>query len=267
MVIVVKAGGRALGKNLDGIVKDIANIAKQEQVVFVHGGGDEVTEMCKRLGIEPKFVVSPEGIRSRYTDEKELEVYVMVMAGKINKSIVSKLIALNTKVIGITGADGPTLIAERKKKIVVVDERGRKRAIEGGYTGKIVRVETGLLTKILGEGFVVVLAPIAVDLEGTLLNVDGDQAAYSVASALKVNSLIILSDVEGVLMGGKLVKSLKMSEVDQMLKDIGFGMNRKVMLAKKAVEEGVGRVIIASGLVDNPVTKALQGFGTVLEPG
>lgn len=265
MVIVIKAGGRALSKNLDGIVRDIAEVTQRENIVFAHGGGDEVTEMCKKLGIEPKFVVSPEGIRSRYTDERELEVYVMVMAGKINKSIVSKLIALNIRSIGITGADGPTLIAERKKKIVVVDERGRKRVIDGGYTGRIVKVDTGLLNKLLDDKYVIVVAPIAVDNEGTLLNVDGDQAAYAIASALKASVLVILTDVEGVIINGSLVKKIAISEVDNILKDVGFGMNRKIMLAKKAVEEGVGKVVISSGLIENPVTKALQGVGTVIE--
>lgn len=267
MVLVVKAGGRALTQNMEGIVKDIARISKNEQVVFVHGGGDEVTDICKKLGIEPKFVVSPEGIRSRYTDEKELEVYVMVMGGKLNKAIVSKLVALNVNVIGISGADGPTLIAERKKKIVIVDERGRKRVIDGGYTGKIVRVEKDLITKLLGAGYVVVLSPIAVDIDGTLLNVDGDQAAYAIASALNASYLILLTDVEGVIIDGVVIKRLKTSEVDNVVKNIGFGMNRKVMLAKKAVEEGVGKVIISSGLIENPIIGALQGMGTVIELG
>lgn len=267
MVLVVKAGGRALSKNLDGIVKDVATLAQREDVVFVHGGGDEVTELCKRLGIEPKFVVSPEGIRSRYTDENELEVYVMVMAGKINKAIVSRLIALNARAIGISGADGPTLIAERKKRIVVVDERGRKRVIDGGYTGRIVKVNTELISKLISERYIVVVAPIAIDNEGTLLNVDGDQAAYAIASALKAHTLVVLSDVDGVIVDGNVVSRLSPREVDEILNRIGFGMNRKVMLAKKAVEEGVGRVVISSGLVENPVTSAIMGKGTIISGG
>jgi acetylglutamate/LysW-gamma-L-alpha-aminoadipate kinase len=267
MVVVVKVGGRALEKNIDGIVADIADIGKRERVIFVHGGGDIVTEVSKKLGIEPKFVMSPEGIRSRYTDEKELDVYVMVMAGKINKQIVSKLIALGTQAIGITGADGPTLIAERKKRIVIVDERGRKRVIDGGYTGRIVKAEVKLLQTLLNSGFTVVVAPIAIDAEGTLLNVDGDQAAYAIATALKVSELIILTDVEGVIVGGELIKEIKLSEIEKVLANIGPGMNRKVMLAGKAVEEGVKRVVIASGVVERPVTKALSGAGTLVSQG
>lgn len=262
MVIVVKAGGRALSKNMDGIVRDLAQISQREEVIFVHGGGDEVTEMCKRLGIEPKFVVSPEGIRSRYTDANELEVYVMVMAGKLNKAIVSKLVALSVKAIGISGADGPTLIAERKKRIVIVDERGKKRVIEGGYTGKIVEVKTDLIRGLLSQGYIVVVSPIAIDNEGTLLNVDGDQAAYAIATALKASNLVILTDVDGVIIDGGLVKKIRISEVDEMLKHIGFGMNRKVLQAKTAIEGGVERVVISSGLIENPVTSALSGSGT-----
>lgn len=265
MVMVVKVGGRALTQNMDNIVRDLVNVAKQEQVVFIHGGGDEVTEMCKKLGIEPKFVVSPEGIRSRYTDEKELEVYVMVIAGKINKLIVSKIIALNVKAIGISGADGPTLIAERKKRIVIVDERGRKRVIDGGYTGKIVKVETDLITRLLNSGYIIVLSPVAVDLEGALLNVDGDQAAYAIAAALKANSLVLLTDVEGLIVDGVVVKKLKVTDIENLLPKIGFGMNRKVLLAKKAVDEGVGKVIIASGLNQAPISSSLQGLGTLIE--
>jgi len=267
MVIVVKAGGRALERNVVGIAKDLAEVGKRERVVFVHGGGDVVTEVSKKLGVEPKFVTSPEGIRSRYTDEKELEVYVMVMAGKINKQIVSKLIASGAQAIGISGADGPTLIAERKKRIVIIDERGRKRVIDGGYTGRIVKVEPKLLQTLLDSGFAVVVAPIAIDVEGTLLNVDGDQAAYAIATALKASELIILTDVEGVIIGGEVVKELKSSETERVLASIGPGMNRKVMLAGKAVEEGVKRVVISSGVVEKPVTKALSGAGTIISQG
>ncbi|MEM4628285.1 MAG: [LysW]-aminoadipate/[LysW]-glutamate kinase [Ignisphaera sp.] len=266
MSIVVKAGGRAIAMNLDNIVSDIVNISSTWKTVFVHGGGDMVTEMCRRLGIEPRFVTSPEGIRSRYTDRDELDVYLMVMAGKLNKMIVSKIIALGKKAIGLSGADGPLLIAERKKKIVVVDERGRKRVIDGGYTGKVVEVKLDLLEKLLGE-FIVVVSPIAIDREGLLLNIDGDQAAYAIASSIKANTLVLLSDVEGVLLGDKLIKELRAQDIDSIIDKIGPGMNRKLLLAKKAVEEGVNQVVISSGLVTNPVSNALKGMGTLITRG
>jgi len=132
-MIVIKAGGRVIKNNLDGIIESLSNVG--EQAIFVHGGGDQVTETSKKLGIEPVFVTSPEGIRSRYTSKEELEVFIMVMS-LISRQIVSKL-AYKKKVISLTGADGNSVIAERKKKIIIIDERGRKRIVDGGYTGKI----------------------------------------------------------------------------------------------------------------------------------
>ncbi len=267
MVVVIKAGGKALNKNLGGIVEDLIKLSKRDEVVFIHGGGNVVTEMCRRLGIEPKFVTSPEGIRSRYTDESELRVYVMVMSGEINKALVSKLTASGVKAVGISGADGPTLVAERKKRIVIVDERGRKIAIDGGYTGRIVSVDTTLLKLLTSSGYVVVVSPIAVDPQGTLLNVDGDQAAYAIAVAMKAENLILLTDVEGVIIDGEVIKEIKSSEVNNVVNKVGAGMNRKLLLACKAVNEGVGKAVISSGLTNNPISDALTGKGSVILKG
>lgn len=128
--MVVKVGGRVLLSNLNSVVSDILGLWRDGwKVVLVHGGGDVVTEYSRRFGVEPRFVMSPEGVRSRYTSLEELEVYIMVMAGKLNKEIVSKIIGLGGRAVGIAGADGPTLVAERRRKIVVVDERGRRRVL------------------------------------------------------------------------------------------------------------------------------------------
>ena len=267
MVLVVKAGGRALSANIDNIARDLVDLARNEQVVFVHGGGDEVTEMCKRLGIEPKFVVSPEGIRSRYTDEKELEVYVMVIAGKLNKLVVSKIVKYGGRAVGLSGADGNLLLAERKKRIIVVDERNRKRIMEGGFTGKITWVNADLLRTVISQNYIVVVAPLAIDPEGTLLNVDGDQAAYSIAVTLGASRVVYLTDVAGVIVDGALLKEIKTSQYPEIASKIGAGMNRKVMLAVKAVENGVKEAVIGSGLGESPVKSALSGTGTYIRLG
>ena len=183
-MIVVKAGGRALEANLDKILESLAKHYKLgEKLIFVHGGGDTVSRYERLMGLEPRFITSPSGIRSRYTDEKELEVYVMVMAGKLNKEIVARLQALGVKAIGLSGADGGLLKAIRKKKLIIVDERGRKRVIKGGYTGSIKEVDVELLEKILDSGYLAVISPIAIGSEHELLNVDADQAASAIAMA------------------------------------------------------------------------------------
>jgi len=255
-VIVVKVGGRTL-KNIEAIARDLIN---HQPFVLIHGGGDFVTQYSKKMGVEPKIVTSPSGVRSRYTDEDELEVFVMVMAGKVNKEIVSKLLDLGIKAVGISGVDGPTLIAERKKRIVVL-EKGRRRVIPGGFTGKIREVNTSLLNSLLAEGYNVVLAPLARGMEGEMLNVDGDQAASEVAKALRPRYLVLLSDVDGVIYEGQLIKKLSWNESIQLAERIGPGMNRKLLMAGRVAEQQI-HVVIASGLVEEPIKRALAGGGT-----
>lgn len=265
MLLVVKAGGNVLDRNLEKLLDSISEHSKEHKIVFVHGGGNIVSKYSKKLGVEPKFVISPSGVRSRYTDEKELEVYVMVMAGKINKEIVSKLQLRGANVVGLSGADGKLLYAKRKEKIIVIDERGRKRIIPGGYTGKIIDVNVNLIKTLLNSGFIVVIAPIAYGTKGELLNVDGDQAAYAIATHLKSDMLILLSDVEGVYYEGKLIEHLSVNEAKEFFKKVGLGMNRKMLMAAQAVEAGVGEAIISSGLVEDPIKTAVERKGTVIK--
>ncbi|BCU70519.1 [LysW]-aminoadipate/[LysW]-glutamate kinase [Stygiolobus caldivivus] len=266
-MIVVKAGGRVIKNNFEGLINSIVNFITSNQdskLIFVHGGGDQVTELSKKLGIEPKFVTSPEGIRSRYTTKEELEVFIMAMSF-ISRQALSK-ISSYTPAIAITGADGKTVIAERKKKIIIIDDRGRKRIIEGGYTGKIKEVNTTVLSSILSIFNVIIFSPLAYDpQENSLLNVDGDQMAFSIASSLKAESLIILTDVDGVIIDNNVVHHLTVSEAKELVAKVGPGMNRKLLMSTEAVERGVKRVIISNGLVKNAINNALNGNGTVIE--
>jgi len=260
-MIVVKAGGRVIKNNLDKLIESLANL--NESVIFVHGGGDQVSETSRRLGIEPVFVTSPEGIRSRYTTKEELEVFIMVMS-LISRQIVSKL-SDRKKAIALTGADGNTVIAERKKKIIIIDERGRKRIIDGGFTGKIKEVNASLILDLLKNLNLLVFAPLAYDpSEKTLLNVDGDQMAFAIATAIKADALILLSDVDGVLVDGKVVSNLNKEDAKELSKKIGPGMNRKLLMGAEAIENGVKKVIISSGLVEDPISNALKLNGTVI---
>jgi hypothetical protein len=129
----VKIGGSLLAEGVEEteLASDIERIASSHNLVIVHGGGKDVTRICERIGKKPIFVTSPEGFRSRYTDLETLEIYVMVMAGKVNKELVAYLRRRGLNAIGLSGVDAGILKAERKKKLVIIDERGRKRIIEG----------------------------------------------------------------------------------------------------------------------------------------
>ena len=262
--MVVKAGGRALESNMEGILRSLSGKAGEDEIVFVHGGGDIVTRFEEALGVEPRFVVSPQGIRSRLTTKEEMEVFNMVMSGKLNKEIVAFLQRLGAKAVGLSGVDGALMKAQRKKRIIIMDERGRRRVIEGGYTGSIKEVNTHLVKTLTGMGYIVVVAPVALGYEGELLNVDADQAASMIASALKAEQLIILTDVEGVLINGSLLRKIRLNEVEKLGGKIGVGMNRKVLMCARSIESGVSKAVIASGLVEDPLENAVKGNGTII---
>ena len=261
MLIVVKVGGSILEEVPDGIVSDIKNVLSDHQLVLVHGGGKGVTEIASKLGKEQQFVFSPTGFRSRYTDKETMEIFTMVMAGKINKKLVSALQKQQIPVVGLSGLDGFLVQATRKKRLVIVDERGRKRVIDGGYTGKVTQINVSLLQLLLDNGFVPLVSPVATSEEFEPLNVDADRTAASIAGALKADKLVLLTDVEGLKLDGKVVSRLSVDEVENNLKKIGGGMITKVHAAQEALEQGVGEVVICSGVRENPISSALKHDG------
>ncbi|MEM0313404.1 MAG: [LysW]-aminoadipate/[LysW]-glutamate kinase, partial [Candidatus Bathyarchaeia archaeon] len=236
------------------------------RIVLVHGGGDEVTEIASKLGKEQKFVTSPEGFRSRYTDRETVEIYTMVIAGKINKQVVLALQSAGIPAFGLSGLDGALIRANRKKKIIVVDEVGRKRVIDGGYSGKISEVDPRPIELILENGFIPVIAPVALGEECEPLNVDADRTAAYVAASLKADKLVLLTDVDGLMLEGKVIPQLNVSDVEKILTKIGPGMITKVYAAMEAVNMGVSEAIIANGLRNSPISSAVRhSCGTVIK--
>jgi [amino group carrier protein]-L-2-aminoadipate/L-glutamate 6-kinase len=266
MLLVIKMGGSILkeGASTD-LVADLKSLLKDNQVVLVHGGGVEVTEIARKLGKEQKFIISPEGFRSRYTDKETIEIYSMVMAGKINKQIVLALQSQGVPAVGLSGLDAQILQAERKKRIIEVDERGRKRVIDGGYTGKINKVNTDLLRLLLEKGYVPIVTPIAISEEFEPLNVDGDRTAANIAGALKADKLILLTDVQGLMLKGERIPKITAGEVREVLSGIGAGMSTKIHAAMEALNEGVAEVLVTAGTGKNPISCGLKHeTGTVI---
>jgi acetylglutamate/LysW-gamma-L-alpha-aminoadipate kinase len=267
MLLVIKMGGSILKEGASSeLVSDLKALAKTNRIVLVHGGGAEVTEIAAKLGKEQRFIVSPQGFRSRYTDKETMEIFTMVMAGKINKQIVLALQSQGISAVGLSGLDGSLLKAERKKRLIIVDERGRKKVIDGGYTGKINEVKVDLLAFLLEKGYVPVVTPIAMSEEFEPLNVDGDRTAAVVAGALKADRLILLTDVEGLLLKGKPVPKITATEAEQALSSIGKGMSTKVHAALEALNQPVKEVLITSGVRKQPISSALNHeSGTVIK--
>jgi len=238
-------------------ISDLKKVSQKEKIILVHGGGKEVTRISEALGKEQKFIVSPGGIKSRYTDKETVEIFTMVMSGKINKMIVGMLQKNGINAVGLSGIDGQIIQAERKKKLVVINEKGRKMVIDGGYTGKIKDVNSDLVKSILDQGYLPVISPIAISEEFDFLNVDGDRAAAYVAGKMHSDKILFLTNVDGLLMNDKLVKSLSLAEAKEILPKIGFGMEKKILAATEALEMGVKQALIANGQKENPVSAAI----------
>ena len=187
------------------------------------------------------------------------------MAGKLNKQIVLALQSQGVPAVGLSGLDGALLKAERKKRLIIVDERGRKKVIDGGHTGKINTVNTELIQFILEKGYVPVVTPIALSEEFEPLNVDGDRTAAIIAGALKADRLILLTDVHGLRLKGSPIPKINVTEVKEVFSDIGVGMSTKVHAALEALNQGVAEALITSGLGEKPISAALKHeVGTVV---
>jgi len=256
-MIVIKIGGSVVDDLHPSTISDIKKISEQEEIIIVHGGGKEVTKVCQQLGKEPKFVTSPSGIKSRYTDKETVEIFTMVMSGRINKTIVRMLQQNGINAAGLSGVDGKVIQAIRKKKLLIVNEKGRKQAIDGGYTGKISNVNDTLIKSLLKQGIIPVISPIALSEESEFLNVDGDRAAAYVAGKIQSDKVLFLTNVDGLLMDDQLVTSLTLQEAKAIMPKIGFGMEKKILAATEALDMGVNEALIANGQRENPISAAI----------
>ena len=257
-MITVKIGGSVVDDLHPSFISDIKKIADDHGIILVHGGGKEVTKVCKQLGKEPKFVTSPSGIKSRYTDKDTADIFTMVMSGRINKSIVRMLQKNNINAIGLSGADARTIQADRKKKLLIVNEKGRKQAIDGGYTGKITEVNSEFIQSLLGQGLTPVISPIAISEEYDFLNVDGDRAAAYVAGKVGTDKVLFITNVDGLLMDDKLVTKMTLDEAKAVRPKIGPGMEKKILASTEALDMGVKEALIANGQRENPISSAMN---------
>ncbi|MBI4300407.1 MAG: acetylglutamate kinase [Chloroflexi bacterium] len=250
-VIVVKIGGSTLGSHDTAMEDLVALQAEGRRVVVVHGGGKTISAWLARANLESRFV---RGLR--VTDKDALDVVVAVLAGLVNKDLVSSLNALGGRAVGLSGADGGLL-------------QGTIRDRELGYVGDIACVNCGILQALLSQGLMPVVASVAQSLEPSdegvhLLNINADTAAGEVAAAIGAYSLIYLTDVKGILDGdGSLLPDLTPSEARGLI-DRGVvteGMIPKVLACLKGLE-GTPLAQIIDGREPHALLRALNG-----EPG
>lgn len=268
--VVIKYGGSAMAsdKLKEAIMKDIVLMKYVGmKPIVVHGGGPAVNRMLERVGIKSAFV---NGLR--VTDEQTMEIVQMVLAGSINKDIVTLLNSHGAKAVGLCGKDSGLLRVERQ--FVKVNDGSGSVDIDIGLVGQVREVDTEILDVLTDNGFIPVIAPIGTGPGGRSYNVNADYAASAIAGAVKADKLVLLTDVEGIMdsRGGeeKLVSSVNRQEAARLMEEgvITGGMIPKVQCCLEALEKGVGRIHIINGTVMHSLLLEIfteSGIGTMIE--
>lgn len=257
-IVVVKYGGNAMtnGKLKDAVMSDIVLLSEVGiKVVLVHGGGPEINSMLDRVGIESKFI---SGLR--YTDEDTIDIVKMVLAGKVNKELVSSIALHGGKALGLCGIDGEIIVAEKKQSDVDL-----------GYVGEIKRVTTKPILDAIANGYIPVISTVATSEDGTVYNINADTAAARIASCLRAENLILMTDIVGLLEDknddSTLIPAVNVSEVPYLKKTgvISGGMIPKIDCCVEAIRRGVKKTVIIDGRVPHSILIELlssDGIGT-----
>ncbi len=257
-IVVIKYGGNAMiNEQLkQQVMEDITLLwLIGVKVVLVHGGGPEISETMKRLGKQAQFV---NGLR--VTDKETVDIVQMVLAGKVNKTLVNLLQMKGGHAVGVSGIDGGIIEAAMKDEAL-------------GYVGKITRIRPQPITDLLEKNYIPVVSTVASDRQGNTYNINGDTAAAFIAGALNAERLIMMTDIAGILRdkddSSTLIPALTVSEARKLFDEgvISGGMIPKVDCCIEAIEKGVKHVVIMDGRVPHSILMELltdEGAGTMV---
>jgi acetylglutamate kinase len=265
--IVVKYGGHAME---DGVNRNFAQdivLMKQTGIepVVVHGGGPQIGQMLKKLQIPSQFI---DGLR--VTDAAAIEVVEMVLAGSINKQIVSTINAAGGRAVGLSGKDGNLVVAHKLERLKQDPKTGASSVVDYGFVGEPETINPEVLHTILRSDLIPVIAPIGVGRGGETYNINADTVAGAVAGAMHAARLMLLTDVEGVLdRDKKLIPKLTVAEARALIAEgtISGGMIPKIETAIEAVEAGVTAAVILDGRIAHALLLELfteHGAGTLI---
>lgn len=256
---VLKLGGGAGVDHERALTNLAARIARGERWVLVHGASDAANRLAEQVGYPAQTLTTASGHVSRYTDARTIEIY-SAAAATVNQMLVARLEALGVRAGGIAGPNA--IYAQRKTAIRAIRD-GRPVIIRDDYTGTITGVNDVLIRALLDAGITPVIAPLAMGTEYERLNVDGDLAAAHIARALGADTLLILSNVPGLLRDlcdpDSLIPAFSLNELPRYEAYASGRMKKKLLAAQTAA---IARVILADSRIDNPLDAALDGGGT-----
>ncbi|MDQ1157936.1 acetylglutamate kinase [Sphingomonas sp. SORGH_AS 950] len=265
---VVKYGGHAMGdpERQRDFAEDMVLLkAVGINPVVVHGGGPQIGAMLKRLGVESQFV---NGLR--VTDKETAQIAEMVLAGSINKEIVSWISAAGGRAVGISGKDAGLVIAEKVQGREADPLKGIERHVDLGFVGEPVAVDPRLIESLCADGIIPVIAPVGIGLDGHTYNINADTMAGAIAARLGASRFFLLTDVAGVLdKQGELMTDLNPARIAELRSDgtISGGMIPKLETCVSAVEAGVDAAVILDGRVPHGMLLEIftkQGAGTLV---
>ena len=257
-IVVVKYGGNAMtnAELKEAVMSDIVLLTEVGiKVVLVHGGGPEINAMLKRVGIERKFIGG-----LRYTDKETIDIVKMVLCGKLNKELVSALQLHGAKALGLCGIDGQMIMAEKLDSDVDL-----------GYVGQIQKITTKPILDALNNGYVPIISTVATSADGQSYNINADTAAARIASCLRAENLILMTDIAGLLKDkddpSTLIPTVNVSDVPYLKKTgiISGGMIPKIECCVEAVRRGVKKTSIIDGRIPHSILIELlsnEGAGT-----
>lgn len=263
---VIKYGGAAQIKESlkDAFAQDIALLSLIGiRPVIVHGGGPKISSTMEKMGKKPEFIQG-----QRVTDKETMDIVEMVLGGLVNKEIVSLINKHGGKTIGLSGKDGALIKAKKKVLKKTSQEAGVEEIIDIGLVGEVTEINSGILESLEKEGFTPVISPIGMGDRGETLNINADYVASAIASALKAEKLILLTDVAGIKdKSGNIIPTIHKKEIKKLIDGgiVSGGMIPKIQACKQAIDGGVKKNHIIDGRVPHCLLLEIftkEGIGT-----
>ena len=268
-IIVIKYGGHAMGdkKLAHTFAEDVTILQKLGiKPVVIHGGGPQIGAMLEKLNIESSFI---NGLR--ITNEETVEIVEMVLSGSINKDIVNKIHSAGGLAIGLSGKDAKLILANKLKDKFKDPESNIEKFLDIGFVGKPEKVDSTIINIVTNKLMIPVIAPVGYGINGETYNINADTAAGAIASSLKAERILLLTDVEGVLDSEKkLIPSISVTQAESMMnnKIITGGMIPKIETCLATVEAGVKAAVIIDGRSSHAILREIfttSGSGTMID--
>jgi len=267
--IVIKYGGHAMGNEDLSIsfTKDVSLLDKLGiKPVIVHGGGPQIGVMLDKLNLKSKFIGG-----LRVTNKETVKIVEMVLSGTINKDIVNKINQTASLAVGLSGKDGGLILAKKINRKIKDKNSNIEKVLDIGFVGEPININPLIITQISNNGIIPIIAPIGFGAKGETFNINADTAAGHIASALKAERILLLTDVEGVLdSDNKLISKISTNTAKKMIKDniITGGMIPKIDTCLKTVQSGVKAAVIIDGRKKHAILREIftkGGYGTMID--